>query len=250
MKKTGILFILGAIGVFVPYTILTIIFQYPDILRKPAGTILTKFQEGGTPLILTWWAFAVLGLPLIVAYSRTGVLLRKTHPQLSWATTIGITGLIAQMIGLLRWVFVVPVLAQDYTTGDAIVQQFSITAFKMIHQFGGVLLGEYIGQLFTIIWTIAMSWLLLKAGFIPRWITVLGYIASLIYLLAQTELFQTVIPSFPVVGFAGFLGSTLWLVWLVSVGVCLMRERSVEPARLISTAHKHNPKMWLFGLYR
>jgi hypothetical protein len=104
--------------------------------------------------------------------------------------------------------------------------------------------------LFTIIWTIAMSWSMLKAGFIPRWITVLGYIASLIYLLAQTELFQTVIPSFPVVGFAGFLGSTLWLVWLVSVGVCLMRERSVEPARLISTAHKHNPKMWLFGLYR
>ena len=53
MKKTGILFILGAIGVFVPYTILTIIFQYPDILREPAGTILTKFQDGGTPLILT-----------------------------------------------------------------------------------------------------------------------------------------------------------------------------------------------------
>lgn len=226
MKKTGILFILGAIGVFVPYTILTIIFQYPDILREPAGTILAKFNEGGTPLIQIWWAFAVLGLPLIVAYSRTGVLLRTTHPQLNWVTTLGITGLIAQMIGLLRWVFVVPVLAQDYTTGDAIVQQTSITAFKLVHQFGGVLLGEYIGQLFTIIWTIAMSWGLWKAGFIPRWITVLGYIASAIYLLAQTELFQTVIPSFPVVGFAGFVGSTLWLVWLVAVGISFIRNQS------------------------
>lgn len=226
MKKTGILFILGAIGVFVPYTILTIIFQYPDILREPAGTILTQFNEGGTPLILTWWAFAVLGLPLIVAYSRIGALVRTTHPQLNWATTLGITGLIAQMIGLLRWVFVVPVLAQDYTTGDAIVQQTSITAFKLVHQFGGVLLGEYIGQLFTIIWTIAMSWGLWKAGFIPRWITVLGYIASAIYLLAQTELFQTVIPSFPVVGFAGFVGSTLWLVWLVAVGISFIRNQS------------------------
>ena len=224
MKKTGILFILGAIGVFVPYTILTIIFQYPDILREPAGTILTKFNEGGTPLILTWWAFAVLGLPLIVAYSRTGALLRTSHPQLTWTNTLGITGLIAQMIGLLRWVFVVPVLAQDYATGDAIVQQSSITAFKIVHQFGGVLLGEYIGQLFTIIWTITMSWGLWKAGFIPKWIAVLGYISSSIYLLAQTELFQTVIPSFPVVGFAGFLGSTLWLVWLVGVGVVFMRQ--------------------------
>jgi hypothetical protein len=226
MKKTGILFILGAIGVFVPYTILTIIFGYPDILREPAGTILAKFNEGGIPLILTWWAFAVLGLPLIVAYSRIGALMRTTHPHLNWATTLGITGLIAQMIGLLRWVFVVPVLAQDYTTGDAIVQQTSITAFKLVHQFGGVLLREYIGQLFTIIWTIAMSRGLWKAGFIPRWITVLGYIASAIYLLAQTELFQTVIPSFPVVGFAGFVGSTLWLVWLVAVGISFIRNQS------------------------
>lgn len=230
MKKTGILFILGAIGVFVPYTILTIIFQYPDILRESAGTILTKFNEGGTPLILTWWAFAVLGLPLVVAYSRTGVLLRTTHPQLTWATTLGITGLIAQMIGLFRWVFVVPVLAQDYATGDAIVQQTSITAFKIVHQFGGVLLGEYIGQLFTIIWTIAMSWGLWKAGFIPKWIASVGYIASAIYLLAQTELFQTVIPSFPVVGFAGFVGSTLWLVWLLAVGIAFLRNRSTERA--------------------
>jgi hypothetical protein len=78
--------------------------------------------------------------------------------------------------------------------------------------------------LFTIIWTIAMSWALLKAGFIQRWMAVLGYVASIIYLLAQTELFQTVIPSFPVVGIAGFLGSTLWLVWLVSVGVVFMRK--------------------------
>lgn len=231
MKKTGILFILGAIGVLVPYTILTVIFQYPDILRQPAGNILTRFREGGTSLILTWWAFAVLGLPLIVAYNRTAVLLHKTHPQLSWATTLGITGLIVQMIGLLRWVFVVPVLAEDYATGDAIVQQSSVTAFKLIHQFGGVLLGEYIGQLFTIIWTLSMSWGLHKSGFIPRWISILGYTASVIYLLGQTELFQTVIPSFPVVGFAGFLGSTLWLLWLVATGIKFMRtQRPVTAA--------------------
>ena len=36
MKKetsTGILLLFGAAGVLIPYTILTVIFEYPDILR-------------------------------------------------------------------------------------------------------------------------------------------------------------------------------------------------------------------------
>jgi hypothetical protein len=46
-KIIGILLIAGAIGVFIPYTILTIIFDYPAILRQDAGVILIKFHEGG-----------------------------------------------------------------------------------------------------------------------------------------------------------------------------------------------------------
>jgi hypothetical protein len=71
-KITGILFIVGAVGVFIPYTILTIIFDYPDILRQDPGIILTRFHDGGSSLILTWFAFALLGLPLIGAYVLLG----------------------------------------------------------------------------------------------------------------------------------------------------------------------------------
>gem|GEM_PF-5539551 len=44
-----------------------------------------------------------------------------------------------------------------------------------------------------------------------------------IYLLAQAELFAMVMPGFRVWGLAGFLGSTLWLVWLIIVGVRFRR---------------------------
>lgn len=63
-KTIGILFIVGAIGVLVAYTFLTIIFDYPNILRQETGIILIKFHEGGNRLVWTWWAFAILGLPL------------------------------------------------------------------------------------------------------------------------------------------------------------------------------------------
>ena len=53
-KTIGILLILGALGVLIPYTVLTITFDYPSILREETGSILTKFHKGGNTLIWTW----------------------------------------------------------------------------------------------------------------------------------------------------------------------------------------------------
>lgn len=226
VKTTGILFILGAIGVFVPYTFLTIIFNYPDVLRQDPAIVLSQFHKGGTALIFTWLAFALLGLPLLIAFSLLGKRLEAKLPFVRWITTIGIVSGIVQIIGLLRWVFVVPVLANDYVnTSDPVMQTSIITSFKVIHQFGGVLLGEHLGQLFTVIWTVGMSYALLKSAIIPGWLGWAGYIASAIYLLAQAELFATVIPGFPVWDLAGLTGSSLWLVWLIAIGIKLYNSK-------------------------
>ncbi len=101
-KTIGVLLILGAVGVFIPYTILTIIFEYPDILREDTGVILTKFHKGGSGLIFTWWAFAILGLPLLIAYILIGQLFKGQTGSIKWATTFGIISIIVQNIGLLR----------------------------------------------------------------------------------------------------------------------------------------------------
>jgi hypothetical protein len=222
-KTIGYLLILGTLGVFVPYTILTITFNYPDILRQESGIILTRFQQGGPGLIFTWMAFALLGLPLLVAYSLIGQKLEAKMPHIRWVTTLGIISGMVQIIGLLRWVFVVPVLATEFvhTTNPATQEAIKIS-FKTIHQFGGVLLGEHLGQLFTVAWTSMISAALLKVKIIPAWLAWLGFIASFIYFLAQAELIATVIPSFPVIDMAGFIGSTLWLLWLILVGVRFM----------------------------
>ncbi len=219
-KKIGYLLILGAVGVFVPYIILTITFNYPDILRQESGIILTRFHQGGAAHIFTWLAFALLGLPLLIAYSLIGQKLESKMPQMKWVTTIGIISGVVQIIGLLRWVFVVPVLATEFVNTASSARQEAIEiSFKLIHQFGGVLLGEHLGQLFTIIWTVFISFVLLKVNIIPKWLAWWGFIASAIYFLAQAELFATVIPSFPVIDMAGFIGSTLWLLWLILIGV-------------------------------
>ena len=90
-KTIGYLLIAGAIGVFIPYTILTITFEYPDILRQDAGTILTRFHNGGSSLIFTWWAFAILGLPLLIAYILIGQMFENKVGFIRWTTTIGVS---------------------------------------------------------------------------------------------------------------------------------------------------------------
>ena len=221
-KTIGGLFIAGAIALFIPYTMLSIIFEYPDILRQDTAIILTKFHEGGSRLIWTWFAFAITGIPLLPAYILLGQKLESQAPLMRTATTIGVIGLVVQMVGLLRWTFVVPVLADTFTSAtDEPTKAAAMMAFKTIHQFGGVILGEYLGQLFTIAWTVMVTLSFVKLKLFPKWVNGLGLVSSLIYLLAQAELFATVMPGFPVWEMAGFIGSTLWLVWLVVLGIKL-----------------------------
>ncbi len=227
-KTIGLLLILGAVALFIPYTALTISFEYPDILRHDTATILTKFHEGGSRLIWTWFAFAITGIPLLPAYIMLGQKLENKAPLVRMATTIGVIGLIAQMVGLLRWTFVVPVLADTFIHAtDEATKAAAIVAFKTIHQFGGVVLGEHLGQLFTIAWTVMISLSFAKLKLFPKWVNGLGIVSSFIYLLAQAELFATVMPGFPAWDLAGFIGSTLWLVWLVVIGIKIRSLQSI-----------------------
>ena len=220
-KTIGWLLIIGAAGVLIPYTILTISFDYPGILREETSIILSRFHEGGNKLIGTWSIFALGGITLIPAYILIGQKLETRSLLVPTATVFGVIGLIVQMIGLLRWTFVVPVLASSYVnTTDQAIKASAMISFKTIHQFGGVLLG---GQLFTIIWTVLISIAFNRLKMVPKWITWLAFISSAIYLLSQAELLATVIPDLLVWDLAGFVGSTLWLIWLIIIGIKFLR---------------------------
>lgn len=230
-KLTGVFFIVGAILVNIPYTLLIVNFDYPDILRQPTAEILIRFQAGGDGLIYIWLAFAWVGLPLLLgAVMLKRVLEIENSPFLETATTLGVIGFIVQLIGLLRWTFVVPVLARLFIdpTTDSTTQASISDVFIAVHQYGGVVLGEHIGQLFTILWMSLISGILYKSKMFSKWIAWLGWFASAVYLLAQTELFATSIPNFPVIDWAGLYGSLLWLVWMIVVGVYLFKYNNIQ----------------------
>ena len=89
-------------------------FDYPGILREPAAEILARFHAGGPSLVLTWWAF---GLCALAQAGLAVALLDRQRVRPAWATAAAILGSLAgltQAIGLWRWTFAVPGLADDW----------------------------------------------------------------------------------------------------------------------------------------
>ncbi len=218
-RTTGSLFIAAALSFGVAASVLSASFDWPDILREPADVVLPAFSAGGTGLIWTWfataWTYALLAIPILLLPWAIG---RRDDPLLKVATWLGAASVLLSTIGFLRWVFVVPPLARAYTDGDPAIA----AAWTAQHQFGGALLGEHLGQLLAIFWSIGVSVVLLRTG--RRWIGIAGLVVSVVYLLNQGDVLATAIPGFPVWELAGLLGSTAWGVWTIALGVTLLRR--------------------------
>jgi hypothetical protein len=223
-RVTGILFIGSTVAFMVAATVLSMTFNWPDILREPADVVLPEFVAGGASLVWTWfavaWTYAVLAVPILLLPTA---LARRGDAALRVATYLGAASVLLSLIGFLRWVFVVPALADSYMSGDAADRTAVAAAWTAQHQYGGALLGEHLGQLLAIGWSVTVSILILRARLLPAWAGWLGLVASAFYLLNQGDILATAVSGFPVWDLGGLIGSYLWAVWLVAIGVLLLR---------------------------
>lgn len=229
-RATGALFALGSIAFAIAASILSATFNWPDILREPASAVLPAYAEGGLSLTLTWfataWTYAILAVPMLLLPAVLG---RAHDPVLRAATTIGAVSVLLSLIGFLRWVFVVPPLAAAYVAGDELTKAATDAAWVAQHQFGGALLGEHLGQLLAIVWSLTLSILILRSRMLPVWLGVSGIVVSVLYLLNQGDVMATAIPRFPVWDPAGLIGSTTWGLWVAALGVVVFLGRFQRP---------------------
>jgi hypothetical protein len=219
----------SSISFAIAATALSSAFEWPDILREPASVVLPEFSSGGTSLVWIWfttaWTYGLLAVPVLLLPMA---LQRRDDPLLKVATVVGATSVLLSLIGFLRWVFVVPQLADSYATGDATQRAAIDAAWVAQHQYGGALLGEHLGQSMIVLWSVVVSIVVLRSGVLPRWLGISGLLVSAVYLLNQGDILATAVPDFPVWDLAGLLGSTGWGLWVMALGITLLLHRPAD----------------------
>jgi hypothetical protein len=238
-RATAGLFIAGALTFAAAATVLSSTFDWPDVLREPADVVLPSFVAGGTSLVWTWfataWTYAILIVPILLLPAALG---RPGDPTLRVATYAGATSVVLSLIGFLRWVFVVPPLADSYVTGDAVTRAAVDAAWTAQHQFGGALLGEHLGQLLAVVWSMTVSVVILRSGVLPRWLGVSGLAVSALYLSNQGDILATAVPGFPVWDLGGLIGSSGWGLWVAALGVVILLRPVPRVAPALEAGHQ------------
>lgn len=201
-KLVAALLVLGAVLANISFIGLGSVFNYPDILQEPAKEILRQFTTNQNEIIF-WFSILAIGAgllaPIAVILGRLG-----SGRMAVWT---GVLAAFVQVIGLSRWLLIVPGLAQK---GD-------LATFQLLNTILGTIVGETFGYLFTGAWTILIIQSLGKI--IGRlWFSGLGIISAILIMLGLLIPFGV-----PSTDTANFIGYILWSVWLVALGVLIWR---------------------------
>jgi len=199
-------------------------FQYPDILRRPADEILERFHAGGSSLIVVWWMFMLSGLLLIPAGVLLGQALGFTG-IVPLAVTVGVLAGLVQMLGLLRWVYLVPSLARlnaDPALEDG-QREANVAVFRAMNQYLGIGVGEHLGYLFTGIWSILIGIAIIGRDLIPTWMGWVGVVVGAGVIIGSLEfLGPNEEQGWKLAGAAIPILYIVWSLWLLALGVALI----------------------------
>jgi len=189
-RAAGALLIGLPIAFNVFFFLLGRLFEYPAILRSPAGEVLSRFHAGGLTLKLVWYGFmltAVLLAPLAVLLGQ--VLARDELDIVPVATTIGVLAAVVQVLGLARWPFLVPALARTYEDPNSspATREAAAVVFDSFHRYLGVAVGECLGYLFTGAWTVLVGVAMLQSSAFEPWLAWPGIAIGLLLVAGSLE---------------------------------------------------------------
>jgi hypothetical protein len=220
----GLVLILAPLWFNTTFAVLGRRFDYPAILRRPTADILERFRAGGSSLILLWWAFMLSGLLLIAAAVLLGQVLGFGGIA-AVATAVGVLAGLVQMLGLLRWVYLVPGLARAHADPALTPEQREVNAavFRALHHYLGVGVGEHLGYLFTGIWSVLIGVGAIQGAALPAWLGWPGIVIGAGLVIGSAEfLGPNEERGWALAGAAIPILYVAWSLWLLAMGIALV----------------------------
>jgi hypothetical protein len=144
------------------------------------------------------------------------------------SVVFGVLAGAVQFVGLARWPFLVPYLAETYLDPQAspAAREATAVTFQTFNQYAGGAIGEHLGYLFTAVWTLLLAAGLARVLRRP-WIAGLGTVSGLGIAAGMVEPLGV-----EAAGTVNAVAYAAWSLWLVIVGVLVLRapgERTLRP---------------------
>lgn len=214
----GILLIALPVAFNVAFAALARAFDYPDILRRPTSEILERFRAGGSRLVTLWWAFAMTALAFAPVAALVSAVLDGDATVLRLAATVGVLAGLVQLLGLLRWPFLVPYLARVDADASPARREAVDVVFQAFHRYLGVAVGEHLGYLLTGAWSV-----LVGVALAPGWLGLVGIVVGALLMLCSLEFVGRFEPAgWRLAGSLVPVVYVAWSLWLAGVGVALL----------------------------
>lgn len=200
------------------FTVLGSVFEYPQILKEPTADILALFRDHQAA-VMTWFAVLVVSSALM---APAGIWLGRLAGGGvgRWIAGLGVAAATVQVIGLQRWVTLVPGISHDAL--DPAQRVAAEARFELLHNLLGKAIGETLGYALTAAFTVLVVIALRRTvqhgrTVLPAWLGYAGYVAA--GLIAT----GVVIPVLPPASLTNFAGYILWCAWLLAVAFVLVR---------------------------
>ncbi|MBI4940002.1 MAG: DUF4386 domain-containing protein [Actinobacteria bacterium] len=217
-RKAGTALALASGLAIAGFTVLGSVFEYPQILDEPTADVLALFRahQGA---VTSWFLVLAVSAGLM---APAGVWLgRIAGGRLGrWITVAGAAAATVQVIGLQRWVTLVPGISADAL--DPALRADAERRFELWHTLLGKAIGETVGYALTATFTVLVV-LALRQSVLPRW---LGWVGTAAAALIATGM---VIPLVEVASLTNFAGYVAWCAWLLVVAVVLFRVPRTGP---------------------
>jgi len=200
------------------FTVLGSIFEYPQVLEEPTADILALFRQH-QGAVMGWFLVLAVSAALM---APAGVWLgRIAGGRLGrWIAGIGIAAATVQVVGLQRWVTLVPGISDDAL--DPALRADAEDRFELWHTVLGKAIGETLGYALTATFT-ALVVIALSRSVLPRWLAFIGYVAAALIATG------VVVPVVEAASLTNFVGYVAWCAWLLAVAVVLFRVPGRQP---------------------
>ncbi|MCP4271512.1 MAG: hypothetical protein GY781_06015 [Gammaproteobacteria bacterium] len=207
----------------IAFQLLAFYFEFPDVLRYKTINMFQLFLANQSIIQPTYYLFTLSGITFFIISFFIYESLEKRTTVGRLAMCFGCLAGLLTSFGFIRWVFVIPELA-NYAVNNENVASLGIiieSNIKLIHSYSGVALGENLAFLFQGLWLVLLAIDLHLHHSEDKKIVMPPFFIGLGIIIYSLEQFGGI---FSGLGFINIPLQGAWLIWLLAFSWALINS--------------------------